>query len=45
MRAKQGKMGVRGLAPEKFFTTSPSRLLENAPFLDNLRLKEATDQN
>ena len=38
-------MGVRGLAPRKFFMTTPFRSLENAPFLDNLLLKDATDHN
>ena len=41
MRAKQGKMGVRGLAPGKFFMTTPFRSLENAPFLENVPLTEA----
>ena len=43
MLAKRGKMGVRG--GEKFVVATPFRSLENAPFLANFPLKEATDQN
>ena len=42
MRAKRENGGPGGL---KIFTTTPFRSLENAPFLDNLPLKEATDHN
>ena len=35
------KEGPRGLHPGKLFMTTPFRLLENAPFLENLPLTEA----
>ena len=31
------RMGVRGLAPGKFFETAPSRMTENSIFLLNLK--------
>ena len=43
MRAKQGKTGVRGLVPGKFFMTSPLRSLENAPLLEIMPRTEAKD--
>ena len=38
-------MGVRGLAPGKFFKTTPFRSLENAPLLENVLLTEAKDHD
>ena len=43
MRPKRAKTGVRGLAPGKFFMTTPFRSLENAAFLENVPLTEAKD--
>ena len=39
------KMGVRGLAPGKFFMTTPFKSLENAPFLEDVPLTEAKDHD
>ena len=41
MQAKRAKQGVRGLALGEIFMTTPLRSLENAPFFENLHLKEA----
>ena len=37
--------GPGGLPLRKFFMTTPFRSLENAPFLENVPLTEATDYN
>ena len=37
--------GLGKLAPGKFFMIMPFRSLENAPFLENVPLREAQDQN
>ena len=39
------KLGSGGLPPGKSFLTTPFRSLENAPFLENLPLKEAQDRD
>ena len=43
--SEASKNGGPGLAPGKIFTTTPSRSLENAPFLENVLLTEAKDHD
>ena len=39
------KWGSGGLPPGKLFMTTPFKLLENAPFLENVPLTEAKDHD